>query len=154
MGLGANFPQWCHFWRLFFKKIEPSTEIVLFCVCPVLPEWPDGENYRNLSRAQLHRHWTDITRWQMLQCLPRYVFPPTALFAVALITLWTCTHQSPATVRRTHLCNNFISLPAAPGMNASWLGYLSEQTSLSAIQHLLCQFACTCCFGREVLQGK
>lgn len=35
-----------------------------------------------------------------------------------------------------------ISLPFLPGMNAFWPGYLSERIGLSAVEHLLCQFAC------------
>lgn len=89
--------------KILLHTFDPSTKIVMFCFCPVLPERPDGENYRNVSRAQLHRRWTDITGWQMLQCLQRYVFPLTALFSVAWITLWTCTQQSPATASSKHI---------------------------------------------------
>lgn len=119
--------------NLFLGKCPPCMWHPLPCLCPVLTERPDGEDHRNVSGAQLHRQWTDITRWQMLQCLPRYVFPLTALFSVVWITLWTHTQQSPATARSKHilpagypfrrrLYNNSIFLPFPPGMNASWLG--------------------------------
>lgn len=126
-----------------------STEERVFVLrlCSVLPEWPDVEGYRNVSGAQLHPCWTDITWWTVLQCLQRYVSVYDWLRHIIPPLLVRKVNTSSLRFAPSFLSSHLVCMLLGLITQPSWWGCRLRSSRYVNLPE-------PHCFGREVLQGK